>query len=389
MATPERTIRCPSCQAVLSVTHAPTSRPVQCGKCQHVFQLPRRLDVTDDAITSWLSDEQEGRDQAAFEVYEHVAKQAAAAAPDRPPPPQASPATAVLPMREVSKDIRLVKCDRQGAIIEFPASRLLSPAFRGAMPRRCLKCGSRAHLWAHLIIYAPKMQDSISLEAEHSAGKLVLSGDAARDLDMEDLLHRLPKVPNVPHPADLPMPYWVCDMCSGAGVVSGQIGVHPETGQGFCRVLIRSLRRAAEFIAAAGGASTPDFHELQRAIAAVVESPWDVLPEFVQHRLEQWYRPKQGERFLAYVPDRHLARIDDGMAGIAISDVRLVYHTQLRHKEVLVGEPLEVELTTSGARADLSLKTAQWDIRHTPLDRDGADALRRGLTAGKFSATWR
>jgi len=216
-----------------------------------------------------------------------------------------------------------------------------------------------------------------------------LSEDHIRDLTPEQMLDRLPMVPNVPAPGNLPMPYWVCDMCSGAGVVSGQIGVHPETGQGFCRVLIRSLRRAAEFIAAAGGASTPDFHELQRAIAAVVESPWDILPEFVQHRLEQWYRPKQGERFLAYVPDRHLARIDDGMAGIAISDVRLVYHTQLRHKEVLVGEPLEVELTTSGARADLSLKTAQWDIRHTPLDRDGADALRRGLTAGKFSATWR
>jgi hypothetical protein len=385
---PERQMKCPSCGAMLVIPPGCCNCIVKCGRCQHRFRLSGPDSATEDAVASWLVGDDEESDRQAprgerrpqeavpgREESHHVAGH------------ESSGGTAVL--TAVNEPIRVVKVDRhQGVIFEFPASRLTSTAFRIAMPRRCLRCGGRAHLRAHVIIYAPELKDSISLEAEHSAGKLVLSDGDARDLNSDELLRRLPHVPNVPHPGDQPMPYWICDMCSGAGAISGQINVNTVTGVGWCRLKIRNLRRALEFLSAAGGEGMPDYDELRKHVAAVVESPWDMLPESVQHRLEQWFRPREGERFITYVPDRNLARTEDGMAGIVISDQRFVFHTHMRHKESLVSQALDLQLTTVGGRGDLCIKAPGWEIKHTTLDRDGIDLVRRGLISGKYQVVW-
>ena len=122
------------------------------------------------------------------------------------------------------------------------------------------------------------------MEAERSAGTLVLSNDEVRGLSDQEILDRLPRVPNVPPPGDLPMPYWVCDMCSGSGTVSGQIQVNRTTGTGLCRLFIRNPRRAMEFAQVAGGENTEGYGELKDRVEQTVVNPWDSLPEVVQHR---------------------------------------------------------------------------------------------------------
>jgi hypothetical protein len=185
------------------------------------------------------------------------------------------------------------------------------------------------------------------------------------------------------------MPYWVCDMCSGSGTVSGQIHVNPDTGKGWCRLFIRSLRRAMEFMVNAGGEGAEGYTALKERMEQTAENPWDTLPEVIQHRLQQWYRPERGEQFIVYIPDRDRARTEDGMAGVVISTIRLIYHNPRHHRECRSGEPMELEHASGKGKGSVSIKTSVWEIKHMTVDRDGITRMRRGLSAGKFKAVWR
>jgi hypothetical protein len=351
--------------------------------------------VTDDRIASWLWDEREEdleQESPATEGYssaeETLDEELERAVRGSLSAGDTMIAAAISP-DEDNAGLRLVKLSSREALLEFPASRLDDVRFRCAMPRQCLRCGQRNHLRAHVIIFTPELRDSFSLEEEHAAGAMVLSNAEVRGLTGEQILARLPKVPNVPPPGDLPMPYWVCDMCTAVGLVGGQINVNPETRQGICRLRIRSLRAAEQFMAAAGAGETSDHDAIQAKLDAQEENPWDDLPETVQHRIHQWYKARDGERFVAYVPDRDRARTEDGMAGILLTTDRMIYHQSYRHDETPIHEPAEFALSMAGPKGDLSVRTPGWRVKRMRLDRDGIKTLRRGLFKSCAKAHWK
>lgn len=371
-------VQCPKCGTMLTLPPGCEGKFVRCGSCKERFRVPEEEAVEKD-VASWLLDEEDLDEKAVKSFQEDLAK----SLDSRPP----SSSTAVLPALE--GQVRLVRVEGKGTLLEFSSDRLKDTAFRCAMPRRCMQCGVRTHLQAHVIVYAPQLRDNLSLEAEHIAGDLLLTENDVKDLTHEQILQRLPRVPNVPAPADQPMPYWLCDMCSRAAVISGQIQVNSVTGRGRCRLLIKNIRYAEEFLVAIGGKDTPAHAELRKRIDATEETPWDAYSLTVQHRLEQWYRPQEGEKFIAYVPDRDRFRSEDGTGGLLISDRRLIYHTQRRHAEIPVGEHVELDMVFSGAKAKLQIKSQSCEIQHFSLDRDGSQLLRRGLTLAKFDVAWR
>lgn len=350
---------------------------VKCSMCRHRFNLDGSS-VHEDRIANWLDDG--GPDQEEAPSPAKSPEPAPAVTPTREGPAK--------PLEKVSGAIRLVKFDQASALFEFPASRLEDPSFRCAMPRQCLQCGARVNLVAHVIIYAPRLVTSISLEEERTVGSLALSDRDVQSLDGEELLARLPNVPDVPPPGNLPMPYWLCDMCGGSGSISGEIHVSTTTGEGRCRLLICNLHRAEEFMAAVGGADNPEHAELQQYLADVAETPWETVSLVVRHRLEQWFTPQKDERFVGYIPDRDRVRTEDGMAGLLLSTKRLIYHTQFRHREVVRTEPVELHLAMAGDKGNLHMTTASWRIKHFTVDREGLARLRRSLTLGKYKATW-
>ena len=380
-----RQVLCPNCGALLTAPPGCQNCIVRCGMCHCRFRLPRRIAVTEDIAANWV---QEDLRRALSEDVDHTRRVTEQEVP-------ISGRTAVLDairgeedFSGTGKDIRILDLNRKGVLFQFPASRLKESSFRCAMPRRCLGCSARAHLHAHVIIFTPELLDSVSLEAEHAAGAMQVSEREARDLSQEQLIERLPRVPSAPSPGDLPMPYWLCDMCSGAGVISGQIRVHSVTGEGVCRLAMRNLRRAEEFLIAAGGEGSNSHVMLQQRIAQSTENPWDLLPDVVRHRIEQWYRPAPGERFLAYVPDRDHARTEDGMAGVLITNRRLIVHSNRRHKEATPRDSLELEFAAGQDKEILRIKAPAWEVSHIPLDRDGKLTLRRGLAKAAITARW-
>jgi hypothetical protein len=348
---------------------------VRCGSCRIRFRLPKRIAVTDDAIAEWLA---EGRKPEARHAPEKV--------PTHEEQTAASQSTAVLPA--VSDAIRMVKSDASGALFEFPSARLLDPAFRCAMPRRCLRCGTATHLAAHVIVYVAHLVEGVSQEADRIAGSLVLKGDDVKSLSNEELCKRLPRVPNAPPPADLPMPYWLCDICTARDLISGQIRLDPASGVGLCRLWVGNLRVAEEFVVATGAKSSTALAELQHRIAATAENPWSFLSLVVQNRLQQWFKPQHGEHFLAYTPDRDLTRTEDGMGGIVVSDKRLICHNPMRQREATVAEALEMEETVEEGKHRLRIKSPSWEVRKVAVDREGLVRLKAALVKGMFRVTW-
>lgn len=404
-----RHVQCPVCAAILKVPPSLADCFVRCGTCTHRFRLPRQISVTDEAIAEWLwqatptkpvSGERAGErsgersgdqagDQADGRTGEGTGEGAGKGVPARPRPDDDAPAsgnTAVLPA--LSGGIRLLRVNSKGATIEFPASRLKDPDFRCAMPRRCMRCGKRTNIEAHVVVFAPLMEDSFRYEMEKMGGGRDLPGPGSLWMAGRDILDALPHVPHVPPPADLPMPYWLCDLCTGEGQVAGQISVNAATGQGLCRLRVRNLRRAEEFLIAAGGGDIAEDPRFQQYIATHQDQPWDVLPGIVQQRLSDWYKPVKKERFVCYIADRDLPRADDGFAGVVVTNHRLVYHRDERCDEARVGERIRLQTTGSTGRVQLRIKTPNWDVRRIMVDREAVDCLRKALTAARFKAVW-
>jgi hypothetical protein len=376
----DRKIQCPSCGAHLFLPEGMTRRVAKCGQCKQKFWLPRPEAVSEEQVAGWL-DRQEQDEAVSGPPPEEYPHPVPADHPDHAAHQTLSAFAAL------DRDMRLISCDSGGALLEFPAQRLTEKPFRCAMPRICVQCGGRSHLEVHVIIYSGVLKDSVSLEAEHAAGTLVLRSDEVKDLSIQDVLERLPRVPNVPAPADLPMPYWLCDQCSSSKTISGQLQINRDTGEGWCRLLIRNLRRAEEFLDAVGARGSHPFHEIARHVAEMGDNPWDSLPLVVQHRLQQWFKAAAGERFLAYVPDRDHARTEDGMFGLAVSDRRLIHHMPLRHWESEVSRPLDLVLSAGKKKGQLVVTIAAWKCP-IQVDGDGIAKLRRALTIGKFRANW-
>ena len=294
--------------------------------------------------------------------------------------------TAVLPA--IKDPLRLVKADRSGALFEFPAGRLRETAFRAAFPRRCVRCGTESHLSVHVVQFATHLLESSVSKPKQGVKGLDLRGEELADLSDEELLSRLPRLPDAAPPTDLPMPYWLCDICVNSGIVSGQARLRSDGSVGLCRLWIGNPWRAEEFLIIAGGKGSEAHQQITKRLSAMVENPWESLPTVVQHRIEQWFRPQSGEQFLAYVPDSDHARSEEGMAGMVISDRRVVCHTRARHLEASHAEKLDVEEFVEGNRSALRIKSSAWQIKRMPVERNQINSFRRALSQGSFEAIW-
>jgi hypothetical protein len=369
-----RQAQCPACGTLLNVPPGCGNCKVRCGQCGHRFRLPRRIHVTEEAISDWLR------------VDVDRSKPAVPAVADSDRTHVAMPAV----QTAAREDLRILRLGRGGVVFEFPARRLMETHFRSALPRRCARCRSKNHLRAHPIIFEKILR--VGGPAAERSRQLAEQADVrlqqVRKLPAEELLDRLPRIPDAPPPGDLPMPFWLCDLCSPRETVAGQICTD-SSGENLARLYIRNLLIAQGFLSAAGPVATGDEDRLKRYVAKRKENPWDSMPETVQQRIETWFHPGDGERFMAYIPDHHRTRTEDGLAGLLVSDRRLIFHTALTHREVPCSMSLRVQLSTEGEHADIRVSTPTWEVTHMTIHREDLPKLRRALFSGQFDAKWK
>ncbi|MBS3821000.1 MAG: hypothetical protein GVY16_07205 [Planctomycetes bacterium] len=374
-----RLARCPGCRNVLEIPGAYHGTRVLCGICEAKFEIPPS-NITGSEVLDWIGepDKDETRaDTPAVEVPEELMGDG-----------EAGSAESEEDLATHEEGFRLIRISSRGALFEFPAEKLFDKQFRGAIPRRCLRCGTKAHIQPRIIIFGHEMMDSSAIELEYITARAEHSDHDARSLPIDQMLERLPKVQRISPPGDLPMPYWICDMCSPTNMVFARGDFADDEQGGTCRLQIRRLWRAEEFLVNAGGENTGAHEQLLEALEKNPERPWDTLAGVVQQRLQQWYRPHRGETFVTYVPDATRARTEDGMSGIVVSSRRLICHSSMRHRESDKGEPLELEFGLRGREGTLRVKSPNWEIKKIAVDKVGLERLRRGLAKEGFTTTW-
>jgi hypothetical protein len=377
-------VRCPDCTVILEVPADYKAEKVRCSVCRVGFRVPA---YSDKQIADWIGPR--FRDDTAVVEREGDLPHSVADEPE-----VSIPRPSRISRQSVGEDLtagvpgfRIVRISSRGVLFEFPASFLRDIRFRSAMPRRCLRCGTIAHIQPHLIIFGHEMHDSSGIDAEYVDGPSQLSETEARNLPAEEILQKLPSIRNIPAPADHPMPYWICDMCSPSNMIYAQNEIHKD-GEGTCRLQIRRLWRAEEFLINAGGEDSGADQAIKKELEKNPELPWDTLSGVVQQRLRQWYSPRPGERFVAYMPDRRRARTEDGMAGVLISNRRLIYHSSMRHRESDKGEPIELDFRSDQGQMRLHIKTPSWEAKNMIVDKASLSRLRRALHKENFNAKW-
>jgi len=371
-----RQVPCPACETLLTVPPGSAGKFARCGQCQHRFQIPDQSasQLSDDDVLTLLGGQEDEVDlETESQLDELTDSGMSTFAADSGAP---------------VGTMRILKIRANGVLVDFPAEYLLDEHSRCAMPRTCMCCGTRANLMPHLIRFIPREADT-SVAGLQQQASLALKDPALARLDNVELLQKLPEVPDALPPANHPTPYWLCDQCRDVGVVAGQIKVDPDTQQGTCWLFVRDPRRCEEFVRAAAGDNVPGLDKLHELNESGKENPWDLVPESVQHRLQQWYRPDRDEQFLGYAPNRAHNRTEDGMAGILVSNKRLIFHSQRRHMESKADEPLKLLLAMTRDAGELEINTPTWEIKRMKVDREGIRVLRRALTMGKFRVSWK
>ncbi|MFP4354470.1 MAG: hypothetical protein ACLFUJ_05040 [Phycisphaerae bacterium] len=375
-----RLVACPACGTLLDAPPEAADCIVRCGNCKKRFRLPKKLAATGDAIASWLWTDRN------VEEDEEPAQPVSSGKYD--PKEESMMFLADLHEQDPAGAIRLVRLGSEGALFEYSAHRMEDEVFRSAMPRLCVRCSSRVDLVAHPIIFAQEMDDSVSLAAEYAAGALKMDWADVRKLTGPQVLAKLGSIPNLPHPASLPMPFWICDICSGVGLVSGQCNIDPSHGSGWFRLRIANLEVAEKFLINLGKENSVEHAEIRLRIDSLDKHPWMSLSASVQHRIEQWYQPKGQEQFLAYVPDRDRSTTEDGVYGIIVTDQRMIFHCKYRHYESPRDLPIHLEWSTRRGRMVLHMRSPGWESPRFYIDRQGLALLRKALQRGQFAARW-
>lgn len=375
-----RLVRCPACRNVLEIPTGYHGTRVMCSGCDTKFLIPPG-DLTEAEIADWLG-EPDKDETHANEVAVDVPAELLGEN-------EMAPEITQQDLTIDATGFRLVRLSSRGAIFEFPASKLYDKAFRGAMPRCCMRCGTKTHIQPHLIVFSHEMRDTCQLEIDFVSDRVEISEHDIRDMPMDNILERLPKIQRIDPPGDLPMPYWMCDMCSPSNMVFARGDFTHEEDGGTCRLQVRRLWRAEEFLVNAGGKESGAHAYLIDELEKNPEKPWDTLAGVVQQRLQQWYRPHRGEMFRTYVPDATRTRTENGMSGILISNRRLIYHTSMRHREATKGEPLELDFALRGQDGTVHIKHPKWEVKKAPVTKLGLQRLRRGLSDEGFDVIWR
>ncbi|NJL31492.1 MAG: hypothetical protein HC898_07610 [Phycisphaerales bacterium] len=152
-----------------------------------------------------------------------------------------------------------------------------------------------------------------------------------------DIINAMGIIEGLPRPFCNPMPYFV-DKSHLNLSLSCCTFKRPDGGL-TCEVLIASGDVALEWLRNVNGTCGPEYEALERELQIIHSDRWALLPEQVRQRVAVWCRFQTRERFMLYLNDAEMASRDAGLAGLVITDRRMVYHKFHHNGQVDLSSP--------------------------------------------------
>ncbi len=229
----------------------------------------------------------------------------------------------------------VTEATQAGVTLAFDSMWMEHPRFRASLPLQCVLSNitEPAELLARPLAFIDRSQAQVrsqqALEARYEF--------PVHEYQMvEDLMNIMGRIEDLPSPFHLPMPYYI-----GRPFARDTIQTWTRKrrdGRIECYVRIPSARCAMAWVARVNGICGDEYELLAEQVVLSENSAWRDLPEQVRKRLCVWCTFEPGERFICYIPDADFSSRDAGLAGIAVTDRRVVHHkyhhnAQARHEE--------------------------------------------------------
>ncbi|HDY65861.1 MAG TPA: hypothetical protein ENH84_06480 [Phycisphaerae bacterium] len=380
-------MNCPKCQAALKVPENAIGKKGRCHMCGAKFIIAPPIDesvdsgkVEEDMVSAWLSTAPPpGQETTSQKPPKPPMKQAppsdAKSSKSPPPASQSKPA-------KTSKNrfpMHLDHVDTMGAFFQFKAEQLRNEKFRSSIPRQCIVCGTKNDLSIHLIVWTAKLASRHRTEVRDNSSHFVLKLDKLSTLSPRELLSKLPLVENVPEPYCLPFPYYVCPSCSAVGAVVTDVRFAPNGQVHECELGISSLSLAEKFLLAVCGTEAPGLQNIRKARKECKGDPWQQLPLSIRIRIQRWYKPKDDEKFVAYFLDADYTKAEAGLAGLVLTNHRLVYHKNVVLIEMQLSEKININSTTKGSHTKLEIRSGSGKVAQLTARPSDADNFQRLL----------
>ncbi len=431
-------IPCPKCETPLMVPPGANGRRARCPACRHRFVISLKRDLLEDTVSNWImKDVEEIFEGDCYEESESVDTGRGPASPATGSPGGPSPSYAgggsvttasvglgdstiigvpVIPQsagddhnhdstcgscpgmndnpqsshlsKQATADtgeyeslkpdyerpyLAVLKCSNAGVLLAFEHHWLKHEGFRASMPQRCIACGStrREQFIARPMLFVDQCQGSKqALEQINALHENRMIGDHSR----RDIMRQMGMLEKLPSPFHYAMPYYVSThharlamLCRTRDHTGGRIS---------CEVLVPDHMTALEWLANVNGVCGPGYEKLERNISLMHGQGWQSLTETCRQRLSGWCKFLPQETFIMYVSDADFGKCDLGMAGVIITDQRVIlrkYHHrgQVRRDN----KHATIYIQSSGMFASLKILIGEEQSRTIKILGHEVDAL--------------
>ncbi len=377
--------RCPRCGCVFEIT--PVKATQAAGNAQAEPLRPAGAEtsgVSEQDILSWLTpgrSEPSSTSVSSSRIPTGPGAKAASSSPRQAAAPTTADEKGHFP-------IRLGHVDEMGAFFLFDPSLLYDERFRLSFPRRCVVCGSRNRLSVHLVIWASKLPGRGEFGAHTSYSRSIFELDKLGGVDGRELLDKLDRFENVPEPYSLPFPYYLCRHCSPVGAIITDVRPRSDGKGEVCELGISSLKQAEQFARIVCGPDSSVVKKVHEAYLRLRSNPWQSLPLAVRSRLKHWFTPEEGENFRLYISDGDFAKTEAGLAGVVITDKRLVYRKFAAKIEIPLSQEITIRESHKDKRVQLTISSPGSKPANLITDESGAERLRLGLRQQGANLRW-
>ena len=320
------------------------------------------------------------------------------APPKQPPQPESSPANnhetiapkqvkaprdaqdqypTDLVVTEPAPYLIVTECTQSGVVLSFDSKFLKHDGFRLSMPVACAFTGDveRVNLIARPLAFLDQsrglLRNAYEVEAGHEA-KLNKTQIA------KEMLARMGVIEQFSEPFRFPFPYYVRSdhssqslKCCTSKKPDGPIVAHVTIPEG--HVALRWLRHV-------NGVCGPEYALLQKDVARLWQGEWVGMDETVRRRIEVWAHFQNGERFRYFINDADMPKKDEGLAGVILTDRRLIYKKFHREGQVEYGTAAQLIIRPDGTMAGLRVKTENGTFKCARFHFDDLQKLKKAAT---------
>ncbi|HAI11305.1 MAG TPA: hypothetical protein DCM28_06335, partial [Phycisphaerales bacterium] len=243
---------------------------------------------------------------------------------------------------------------QSGVELTFDSRFLTHEGFRLSMPLACAFTGEseRAQLVARPLAFLDQARGDLRNAYDVEAGR---ETKLSQKITGKDMLSRMGVIEQMPEPFRYPFPYYVRTDHSNQSLkcTSSRKGEGPTLAHVFIpdgHVALRWLRHV-------NGMCGKEYELLSRDIAHLWQNEWTSLDEKVRRRLEVWSHFQDGEQFRYFIHDADIPKKDEGLAGVVLTDRRLIYKKFHRQGDVEYGTNAQLIIRPDGTMAGLRVKT--------------------------------